>query len=339
VSDLVYDVRELGFVWHTFDPFLFCVHHLDHYPEGTEAMGPDPALLRGRRMGMDFETKDGFRMYHGQVVPGFPRHPHRGFETLTLARDGFIDHSDSLGATARFGHGDAQWMTAGSGIVHSEMFPMVNRDAPNPTEMFQIWINLPAIDKMVPAHFSMLWKEAIPRLAATDEHGRRTDVTIVAGSIGDLVAPPPPPNSWASKADGAVAVWMVAMEPNAEWTLPAGPAGVNRTIYFFDGQSLRLHTTKLPPGVGARVAPEAALSVRNGSKPGQFVMLQGRPIGEPVVHHGPFVMNRPHQINQAIADYRRTGYGGWPWSADGPVHAREEGRFAKHADGQIDRPE
>ena len=111
-------------------------------------------------------------MYHGTEVPGFPQHPHRGFETVTLARRGFIDHSDSLGATARFGRGDVQWMTAGAGVVHSEMFPLIDRDQPNPVELFQIWLNLPSADKSVDPYFTMLWDESIPRLEVKDDHGR-----------------------------------------------------------------------------------------------------------------------------------------------------------------------
>ena len=91
--------------WQTLDPFLFCVHHDDAYPGGNEVMGLDNPQLRGRDIGMDFSGKDGWSMYHGDVVPGFPRHPHRGFETVTLARRGYIDHSDSLGAAGRFGQG------------------------------------------------------------------------------------------------------------------------------------------------------------------------------------------------------------------------------------------
>ncbi|MFT6627320.1 MAG: redox-sensitive bicupin YhaK (pirin superfamily), partial [Flavobacteriales bacterium] len=140
-------VQPLGFPWQTADPFLFCVHHLDLYPKGNEQMGPD-ASLAGRRLGQDFSGESGWSMYHGQTVPGFPHHPHRGFETISIARQGFIDHADSLGATARFGAGDVQWMTAGKGIVHSESFPLLNRDEPNPTELFQIWLNLPRDSKM-----------------------------------------------------------------------------------------------------------------------------------------------------------------------------------------------
>ena len=87
----------LGLHWPTLDPFLFCAHHHDQYPAGNDQLGVDPVQLKGRNMGSDFTVKDGFRMYHGSEVPGFPRHPHRGFETITLARHGMIDHSDSLG--------------------------------------------------------------------------------------------------------------------------------------------------------------------------------------------------------------------------------------------------
>ena len=196
---IIRSIGPLGFQWKTLDPFLFCVHHDDAYPAGNERMGPDPELLRGRNIGMDFEPRDGWRMYHGGVVPGFPRHPHRGFETITLARRGLIDHSDSLGARGRFGHGDVQWMTAGKGIVHAEMFPLLRRDGQNPAELFQIWINLPAADKLAEPCYRMLWAEDIPRHSFEDDRGRTTEVTAIAGALTDTPPPPPPPDSWASR--------------------------------------------------------------------------------------------------------------------------------------------
>lgn len=333
----VLEAGRLGFPWQTLDPFLFCVHHLDRYPAGNAAMGLDPAHLRGRNIGMDFEVRDGFRMYHGDVVPGFPRHPHRGFETVTLARQGYIDHADSLGATARFGHGDVQWMTAGRGIEHCEMFPLVDRDGPNTGELFQIWLNLPRERKLVEPAFRMLWGAEIPRVTYRDAEDRKTRVTVMAGSLAGRAAPPPPPNSWASDPGNEVNIWTLELEANAAFTVPAASPGVNRMLYFFEGESLNiLPDGAIPKGVGAQVRPDVDLRIENGPVPGEVLMLQGKPIGEPVVQHGPFVMNTRQEIQQAFEDYRRGAFGRWPWGGDDPVHPRDKGRFAVHADGRVE---
>lgn len=334
---VVESVFPLGFPWQTADPFLFCVHHDDGYPAGNDQMGP-AASLHGRTIGMDFEGKDGWRMYHGDVVPGFPRHPHRGFETVTLARRGFIDHSDSLGATARFGQGDVQWMTAGRGIVHAEMFPLREREAPNPLELFQIWLNLPRVDKMVEPYFTMLWSHAIPEHTFRDEEGRVTRVVTVAGGLDGKAAPPPPPNSWSSRADARVAIWTIAMGPGARWTLPVSAPGARRTLYFFRGSAVRVGDHEQTSHAGLVVPADKPVTLQNGGDESELLLLQGRPIAEPVAHHGPFVMNAPHELQQAFADYGRTGFGGWPWPSDGPVHPREQGRFAIHADGRREEP-
>ncbi len=336
MSSLILDRFTLGFPWHTADPFLFCVHHDDAYPKGSEAMGP-VGSLSGRDLGNDFAGKDGWRMYHGDEVPGFPQHPHRGFETVTIARRGFIDHSDSLGATARFGQGDTQWLTAGKGIVHSEMFPLVHRDKENPAELFQIWLNLPAAHKMAEPHFSMLWSEQVPSHVAKDAQGRSAFVTLVAGTLGKLVAPPPPPQSWASVPNTDVAIWTLRFQPGASFVLPPAHPGSNRTLYFFRGSALSVAGERVERGLGVSVKPDVALKLVNGDGEGEVLMLQGRPIGEPVVQHGPFVMNSQAEIQQAFRDYQRTQFGGWPFKRDDPVHPREQGRFARHADGRVEQ--
>src|SRR4249920_2860752 len=182
MADSVVETAPLGAQWPMIDPFLFCAHHDDAYPAGNDVAGP-AVSLDGRELGMDFEGLDGWRMYHGRDVPGFPNHPHRGFETVTYVRNGLIDHSDSLGAAARFGGGDVQWLTAGGGVVHSEMFPLLRRDAANPLELFQIWLNLPAKNKMAAAHFTMLWNEHIPRWQGADTEGRAIEVACIAGRL------------------------------------------------------------------------------------------------------------------------------------------------------------
>ena len=338
MATAVLEIGALGFPWRTADPFLFCVHHNDAYPLGNERLGP-AASLAGRALGQDFAGKDGWNMYHGEVVPGFPQHPHRGFETVTIVRKGYIDHSDSLGATARFGAGDTQWLTAGGGIVHSEMFPLLQLDQPNPVELFQIWLNLPSQDKLVEPHFSMLWDKDIPRCSFLDDMGRETRVTVIAGRLGDAAAPPPPPRSWASRADADVAIWSLRLAPGATFVLPPTLASTVRVLYFFSGTALSVDGERLVSHAAVRVQSDVPVRLENSAEEAEILLLQGRPIAEPVVQHGPFVMNTREEITRALSDYQRTRFGGWPWPSDGPVHAREEGRFAKHADGKIERLE
>ena len=335
----VLKVSALGFPWQTVDPFLFCAYHDDAYPQANKQMGPAVSLA-GRQLGQDFSRKDGWSMYHGHTVPGFPPHPHRGFETVTIVRKGLIDHSDSLGATARFGQGDVQWLTAGKGVVHSEMFPLLDADNPNPLELFQIWLNLPARSKMSDPHFTMFWSQDIPRLGTVDAQGLSTDVTVVAGRLGEAGAPlAPPPDSWAAQDDADVAIWTLRMAPGARWTLPAASGhDTRRTLYFFKGKSVSLGGQQVNSGNAVEVGADVDIELLNGDTTAEFLMLQGRPIGEPVVQYGPFVMNTQAEIAQTMADYQRTQFGGWPFDSETPVHGRDPARFAVHPGGKEERP-
>ena len=337
-DDVVLQQVRLDRVWPTVDPFLFCVHHDDDYPEGDDEFGPCAPLV-GRNLGMDFSGRDGWSMYHGALVPGFPQHPHRGFETISFMRRGFMDHADSLGAAARFGRGDVQWMTAGSGIVHAEMFPLLNREAHNETELFQIWINLPATDKMVPPHFSMLWSHQIPRHVFLDHAGRPTEVTVVAGElVAGQPAPAPPPHSWASRPDTDVGIYHAALAPEAAWRLgPAADPRTVRTVYVFAGGSVRIGDREVEGGHAAVVRSEAQLTLIDTGDAAEVLVLQGRPIGEPIAQYGPFVMNTRAEIQKAYHDYQETHFGGWPWPVDDPNHGPEVRRFARHADGRVEQ--
>jgi len=336
MSAPIIGVAPLAFPWQTKDPFLVCVHHVDNYPKGNDRLGP-AASLAGRDIGQDFAGKDGWRMYHGEDVPGFPQHPHRGFETVTFVREGFIDHSDSLGATARFGRGDVQWLTAGAGIVHSEMFPLLDVEKPNRLELFQIWLNLPAKSKFAPPYFTMFWDRDMPRYRETDANGRRVEVALVAGALGGLTPPAPPPDSWAARADADVAIWSIKLESDAAWTVPpARDASVARTLYFFAGRRVDVAGRVITQPSAIEVAGDRPVRVAALDGPVEILVLQGRPIAEPVAQYGPFVMNSRAELEQAFADYRRTQFGGWPFRENEPVHPRERGRFARHADGRVE---
>lgn len=324
--------------WPTVDPFLFCVHHDDRYPAGNDALGP-AASLEGRNLGMDFSGREGWRMYHGRVVPGFPAHPHRGFETITVVRRGFLDHADSLGASARYGHGDVQWLTAGSGIQHAEMFPLLRADDGNHVELFQLWLNLASADKFAPPAFSMIWADQIQRPVFRDENGRLTRVTVIAGRVGEHHALAPPPHSWAARPDARVAIYTAELERGARWTLEAVPSEVRRLVYFFRGPGLTIAGTSIAPMSAVELRANVDVTLQAAMEGNaEVLILEGRPIGERVARRGPFVMNTDDELRQAFRDYRQSAFGGWPWGRNDPTHGRAPERFARHPDGRVERP-
>eukprot|EP01098_Paradermamoeba_levis_P016321 TRINITY_DN8755_c0_g1_i2.p1 TRINITY_DN8755_c0_g1~~TRINITY_DN8755_c0_g1_i2.p1 ORF type:complete len:301 (-),score=44.17 TRINITY_DN8755_c0_g1_i2:40-942(-) len=292
----------------TQDPFLFAVYHKDEYPAGNERM---EAPRRGN--GSDFNPNAPWRMYHGDKVPGFPKHPHRGFETITCTLQGIIDHTDSLGCSGRYGNGDLQWMTAGKGIVHGENFPLLNMDSGNTCRFFQLWINLPAASKMAPSTQVMHWAESVPHFQTKDG---KVSVTVWAGKFeGEeqseaktaLSALPPPPNSWAADPEHDVAIFFIRLAAAASVRLPQTKKGTNRSLFFIKGNgnlSINQNQT-LGTDSFATLRDAVDVEVKNeGSEEAEILILQGQPINEPVAQYGPFVMNTNSEIKQAFEDYR-----------------------------------
>lgn len=335
--NVILSVKPLGFPWETKDPFIFCAYHRDEYPKGNEIMGPLDSL-EGRNIGQDFVLKDGWRMYHGSKIPGFPHHPHRGFETITINKEGIVDHSDSLGASGRFGKGDVQWMTAGKGIQHSEMFPLINKDHNNPLEIFQIWLNLPKVSKFVEPHFKMLWKEQVSNYSHTNPSGKSVSIDVIAGHIDNIASPLPTLDSWSSNPENEVAIWTIKLEEGMAWTLPKTMNKVNRSLYFYKGDTLFIDDREIDANHGVQLISDMDCVLRATEKDCYLLLLQGKPINEPMVQYGPFVMNTEEEINQAFSEYRKTQFGGWPWRQSDQVHPRDKPRFAIHSDGREESP-
>lgn len=326
----------IGFQWETQEPFLFCVHHYDYFPEGNGQWGPAKDLLQGRDIGQDFTPKDGFRMYHGKDIPGFPVHPHRGFETITIVRKGYVDHADSMGAAGRYGQGDVQWMTAGGGVQHSEMFPLLKTDAPNTLELFQIWLNLPKASKMVAPHFKMLWNEKIPKVSMDSQ---KADVTLIAGEFAGQKPPTPPPNSWAAHPESQTLILLIKLQPQGQILLPTTEQLVSRSVYFFLGKGLKVNGQTVEDTHGFVLDSTIPTTLAATDSEVEVLLLQAKSIGEPVVQYGPFVMNSKEEIVKTIQDYQQSQFGGWPWPKDDMVHGEKIERFAKRPDGTVERPE
>ncbi|WP_258111868.1 pirin family protein [Alicyclobacillus sp. SP_1] len=322
--------------WETEDPFLVTMHHQDAYPRGNNDQGPDVSI-QDRSLGQDFSAKDGFSMYHGTKVPGFPVHPHMGFETVTVVLQGFVDHFDSTGAYGRYGHGDVQWLTTGRGTQHTEMFPLVHQEEENPLELFQIWINLPNKNKYAPPEYKMLWAEDIPEVEAVGSNGEKATVRLIAGSFQGETSIEPTNASWARDPDHHVGIFLVRLEPNATLSLPPISKTLNRNLYFYQGDTIYVEGTAVKPRHRVKLAGDQEISIANGPIDGQILILEGEPIAESVAQHGPFVMNTRQELFDAFEEYRRTQFGGWPWSRPDPVNDRNAGRFAHYNNGFIEK--
>ena len=324
-------IEPLSLPWKTQDPFIFCSYHLDKYPGGNKHLGPN-ASLTGRNIGQDFSGKDGWSMYHGSKVPGFPAHPHSGFETVTIVTQGMADHSDSLGATGRFGKGDVQWLTAGKGVQHAEMFPLVEDDA-NPFEIFQLWLNLPVKSKKVDPYYKMLWSEDIPNITEKDANNKETHIKLVAGHYKNKKALSPNPDSWAADPNNQVQIWTFKMDVQAEFTIPKAKDDVTRSIYFYAGNTFTIGETEIEENHLIELDPNTDIAIKNGAQEGYFLFLQGRPINEQIIQYGPFVANTREALQETMNNYQNTQFGGWPWETSGPVHEKTKGRFSRLPDG------
>lgn len=316
------------------NPFILVGHHIDNYPEGKMDMSPATTPTNWR-LGEDFGSDRGYNMYHGSKVPGFPSHPHRGFETITYARRGFIDHFDSLGNSGRYGNGDVQWMTSGKGMQHAEMFPLLNTDKPNPFEIVQIWFNLPAKFKMVDPVYKMIWNETIPMIPLYNDNPTKNYLKLIMGSYGSKKMSPINENSWATDANNHVNIWEVAIEKGNSFTIPRFPDDIKAQVYVMNGK-LSVE--------GYEVDQEHLLiyssdthTVISALEDTTLMVFVGREIQETVAAYGPFVMNTQEEIMQAYKDFEETEFGGWPWPSSEPSIDRLKGRFSSYGGGKFEQ--
>lgn len=322
------------------DPYILGVYHLDNYPKGNGKMGPD-ASLNGHTIGNDFRNPDGWNMYHGETIPGFPYHPHRGFEIVTIVEQGFADHFDSKGSKGRYGAGDVQLMSAGSGVLHGEMFPLLNDDKENPFQLFQIWLNLPAKSKMTPPNYKMLWAETIPRVTLNQANGN-VKIKVILGEYFGTKSIAPLEHSWALDPNNHVGIALVDLDPNTEISLGAISNTMGRFVFMYDGDgAVTIADYNMQKHFLADLNGGEEIIIKNGDKRAKLLILEGEPIKEAVVAYGPFVMNTEQEIQDAFQEYRETQFGGWPWGRKESdwVHAKESGRFASYNFGkEEDRP-
>lgn len=324
------------------DPFILGAYHYDKYPKGNGKFGPDASLLKGRNIGSDFDRNADWRMYHGETIPGFPHHPHRGFEIVTIVEKGYADHFDSKGSKGRYGEGDVQLMSAGAGVLHGEMFPLIHEDKENPLQLFQIWLNLPGKSKLTEPDYKMLWSENIPRKTIHQEQGD-VKLKIILGEYAGVSATEPLKNSWATDKSHHVGLALIDLATYTSFTLEAVSATMNRFIFYYEGDNaIDVEGYSLEERYIADANGGETITIKNtGKSNAKILILEGEPINEPVAAHGPFVMNTQQELRDAFREYQLTEFGGWPWGDKETdlVHPKDAGRFASYNfDKEIDKP-
>lgn len=224
----------------------------------------------------------------GDYLAGFPEHPHRGFETVTYMLDGCMRHGDNQGNSGLLTAGSVQWMTAGRGIVHSEM----PEQKEGLMRGFQLWVNLPASDKMSAPRYQDIAPERIPEV--DPESG--VHVRVVAGSFGGVIGP-------VSGVATEPVYLDIALEPGSQVTVPL-PAGHNAFAYLFDGDAMQAGEDVLGHRELGVFSPGDGVKLQAGDTAARALLVAGKPINEPVARRGPFVMNHPREIQQAVTDFQ-----------------------------------
>mgnify|MGYP001605925460 FL=1 len=257
----------------------FPVRSLFSYEDGPQALSP--FLL------FDFAGPRNFEPTLQQRGVGL--HPHRGFETVTIVYDGEVSHKDSTGGGGAIGPGDVQWMTAAGGILHEEFHSKAFSKTGGPFRMVQLWVNLPAKDKMSPPRYQSIESAQIPSVAFDGGRAR-----IIAGEFRGAKGP--------ASTFTPINLWDVRLEAGAEATL-APPAGHNAMIAVISGRAF-INGEDIREAEIARFTRDAGEIAVSADGETTLLVLTGEPIDEPVVGRGPFVMNTEAEIKQAFDDYR-----------------------------------
>jgi quercetin 2,3-dioxygenase len=231
-------------------------------------------------------------------IAGFPDHPHRGFETVTYMLEGHMLHRDHLGNTGNLGPGSVQWMTAGHGVIHSEM----PQQKEGRMRGFQLWINLPAREKMKPAAYRDIPADEVPQVSFPGGEIKVIAGTLTLAGRDTTQVISGPVNGPDDPLSTDPVYWDLRLAPNASVSLPL-PDGHQAMVYLYEGQA-RIGNDLLPARSAGVLGSSGDLALQADGQGARLLVLAGKPIGEPVVQYGPFVMNTREEIDQAIADYR-----------------------------------
>ena len=337
-SEFVIKFQPLSMHWDTEDPFIFASHHSDEYPAGNAQQAPPLEMIRGRNLGRDYEKRFGFRMYNGKVVPGFPLHAHMGYEVVSIAEKGFIDHFDSLGNKGRYGFGDIQWLSAGTRYHHCEMYPLAFSDKDNPNDITQIMINLPKTYRTSKPRFEMMWSESVPLVKGKDEKGKDLSVKVIVGKWGEARSVSPIQHSWAADPKGNVRILKIVLSPGARVQMSRVASGINRNLYFTKGGRISMGDVDYGVETRLKLVTDRDFHIINGEEESEIWLLEGSPIGEKYYSFGPVIANDEKSVRSAMNEIRENEIKDWRWGIVDKTNPPGTKRFVEYSDGTVERP-
>jgi quercetin 2,3-dioxygenase len=261
----------------------FPVQSIFSYRDIHEEMSP--FLLMDYAGPAQFEPTDQRR--------GVGKHPHRGFETVTIVYDGQVSHHDSTNAGGTIGPGEVQWMTAGSGIIHEEYHGDEYAKNGGPFEMIQLWVNLPAKDKMTQPGYQGITRQQIPEVPLPEAAGQ---VRVIAGQYAGQKGP--------AKTFSPMNVWDVRLNAGSNTTFTL-PEGHTTAVFVMHGAVKAGDAHTIRPGELAVMQREGTELVLEAEQDTMLLLLNGAPLNEPIIGHGPFVMNSWEEIDRAVEDYNQ----------------------------------
>lgn len=328
----VQKIVDINIHWSGDDPFTFVSHHHDEYPKGNAQMAPPLEMIRGRNLGRDYQERYGFRMYHGRVVPGFPMHAHWGYETISIAEKGFVDHFDTEKNYGRYGNGDIQWTLASSRYEHCEMYPLLDQENNNPVHITQIMVNIPIDRKNKGIQVNNTWSESVPVI---EKDG--VTVTLYCGEYCGKSLYSPNEGSWA-KAENSVRIMKVIMQPGSVFELNKLDGDNGRNLYYLSGKTIDLDGTQVKPNLRFKMKPNTDLRVVNGEEESEIWILEGKPIGEKQAAFGPVILEDLDTVRKSMDEIRINEFQEWPWKIMDVTNPIEMGRELHRPDGSVERP-
>ncbi|VEU83250.1 pirin-like C-terminal cupin domain-containing protein [Acholeplasma hippikon] len=310
-------------------------YYEDNYPEGNINLAPN-MYLENTMFGNDFNLDKPFRMYEDKSVPGFPRKPFKGFDLLTIVLEGYLDYADHVGNTARLSADDLLWAHAGSGLVVSQMVPLINQDSYNSFKAIHLWLNLPKNKKQTKPEVKVLFNDEIKEIIETNDVHKSVKLKLITGKHCEHEVLSPVKRSYAA-VDRNVKIMLIDLEEGSTLKLRSKVKDLYRLLYYDDGLQLKINGDHYRKNAAFKLKDEEDVYLESSKGHNKLILLEGITINEPMFRYGSFVLNTEAEVILAYREYKETEFGDWPYEYDDSTHGNKPKGFRKIGKKKVEK--